>query len=281
MSLGPYRFAGGTAVVTGAAGGIGAALASGLAARGSSLVLLDRDADGLEAVAAGIRAAHPVLAVTTYVADLSDADDTRRVADAVATAHPEVTLLVNNAGVALGGRFDQVTAEEFDWVLAVNLRAVVTLTWALLPTLQAHPGSHLVNVSSLFGLMAPAGQAAYATSKFAVRGFTEALRHELADDGVGVTCVHPGGIRTRIAENARVGSGVPAAEGERGKREFARLLTMDPARAAEVVLTAVERRRPRQLVGWSAVVPDVLVRLAPGSAGRVLARLTALAGRGR
>jgi short-subunit dehydrogenase len=276
-----YEFAGGTAVVTGAAGGIGAALASGLASRGSSLVLVDRDADGLEAVATGIRTAHPALAVTTYVADLSDAEDTRRVADAVATGHPEVTLLVNNAGVALGGRFDQVTAEEFDWVLAVNLRAVVTLTRALLPTLKAHPGSHLVNVSSLFGLMAPAGQAAYATSKFAVRGFTEALRHELADDGVGVTCAHPGGIRTRIAENARVGSGVPAEEGERGKREFARLLTMDPAEAAEVVLTAVERRRPRQLVGWSAVVPDLLVRLVPASYGRVLARLTALAGRGR
>jgi short-subunit dehydrogenase len=279
--LGPYRFAGGTAVVTGAAGGIGAALASGLASRGSSLVLVDRDADGLEAVAAEIRTAHPALAVTTYVADLSDAEDTRRVADAVATRHPEVTLLVNNAGVALGGRFDQVTAEEFDWVLAVNLRAVVTLTRALLPTLKAHPGSHLVNVSSLFGLMAPAGQAAYATSKFAVRGFTEALRHELAEDGVGVTCVHPGGIRTRIAENARVGSGVPAEEGERGKREFARLLTMDPATAAEIVLTAVERRRPRQLVGWSAVVPDLLVRLAPGSHGRLLAGLTALAGRRR
>ncbi|MGY1706052.1 SDR family NAD(P)-dependent oxidoreductase [Geodermatophilus sp. SYSU D00697] len=281
MRLAPYRFAGGTAVVTGAAGGIGAALASGLARRGSSLVLLDRDADGLETVARGIRTAHPALAVTTYVVDLADPAETRRAAATLAAAHPEVTLLVNNAGIALGGRFDQVTLGEFEEVQEVNLRAVVRLTHALLPTLKAHPGSHLVNVSSLFGLMAPAGQAAYATSKFAVRGFTEALRSELAEDGVGVTCVHPGGIRTRIAENARVGSGVPAEEGERGKREFARLLTMDPAKAAEVVLTAVERRRPRQLVGWSAVVPDLLVRLAPGSHGRLLAGLTALAGRRR
>jgi short-subunit dehydrogenase len=281
VRLAPYRFAGGTAVVTGAAGGIGAALAHGLALRGSSLVLLDRDAQGLETVAAGIRTGHPALAVTTYVADLSDAEQTRRVAAAVAAAHPEVTLLVNNAGVALAGRFDQVTLEEFDWVQEVNVRAVVRLTAALLPTLKAHPGSHLVNVSSLFGLIAPAGQAAYATSKFAVRGFTEALRAELAGDGVGVTCVHPGGIRTRIAANARVGSGVAADEAERGKRDFARLLTMDPARAADVVLTAVQRRRARQLVGWSAVVPDLLARVAPGSHGRVLARLSALAARRR
>ncbi|MGK5115737.1 MULTISPECIES: SDR family NAD(P)-dependent oxidoreductase [unclassified Geodermatophilus] len=281
MTLPPYRFAGGTAVVTGAAGGIGAALAHGLALRGSSLVLLDRDAEGLATVAAGIGAAHPGLGVTTYVVDLADPADTRRVAGTVAAAHPEVTLLVNNAGMALGGRFDQVTLEEFEEVQEVNLRAVVRLTHALLPTLKAHPGSHLVTVSSVFGLIAPAGQVAYATSKFAVRGFTEALRHELAGDGVGVTCVHPGGIRTRIAADARVGSGVPADEAERGRRDFARLLTMDPARAAEIVLTAVERRRPRQLVGWSAVVPDLLVRLAPGSHGRVLAALTALAARGR
>jgi short-subunit dehydrogenase len=279
--LAPYCFAGGTAVVTGAAGGIGAALAHGLALRGSSLVLLDRDAEGLATVAAAIGAAHPGLAVTTSVVDLADPADTQRVADGLAREHPEVTLLVNNAGMALGGRFDQVTLEEFEEVQEVNFRAVVRLTHALLPTLEAHPGSHLVNVSSLFGLIAPAGQAAYSASKFAVRGFTEALRHELAEDGVGVTCVHPGGIRTRIAENARVGSGVPAEEGERGKREFARLLTMDPAKAAEIVLTAVERRRPRQMVGWSAVVPDLLVRLAPGSHGRLLAGLTALAGRGR
>jgi short-subunit dehydrogenase len=281
VRLAPYVFAGGTAVVTGAAGGIGAALAHGLARRGSSLVLLDRDAEGLATVAGAIGAAHPGLAATTYVVDLSDAEDTRRVAATLAEAHPEVTLLVNNAGVALGGRFDQVALEEFEEVQEVNLRAVVRLTHALLPALKAHPGSHLVTVSSLFGLIAPAGQAAYATSKFAVRGFTEALRHELADDGVGVTCVHPGGVRTRIAADARVGSGVPAGEGEAGKRDFAKLLTMDPAQAAEIILTAVGRRRPRQLVGWSAVVPDVLVRLAPGSYGRLLAALTSLAARSR
>jgi short-subunit dehydrogenase len=276
----PYAFTG-TAVVTGAASGIGAALAPQLAARGNDLVLVDRDAERLDGVAAAVRAASPGRTVDTLLADLADAGQVRDLGETLVRVHPGTTLLVNNAGVALGGRFDQVTLEEFDWVMDVNFRAAVRLTHALLPTLKAHPGSHLVNLSSLFGLMAPAGQAAYASSKFAVRGFTEAVRHELAEDGVGVTSVHPGGIATRIAESARVGSGVDAAEAEEGKREFARLLRYPADRAAARIVGAVERRRPRLLIGASAVVPDVLVRLAPGSYGRLLAGATRLAGRGR
>jgi short-subunit dehydrogenase len=268
----PYEFAGGTAVVTGAASGIGAALAWALAARGSSLVLVDRDAERLAGVAARIRAAHPSPAVDTLVVDLADDEATARAADALATEHPETTLLVNNAGVALGGRFDQVTLEEFDWVMAVNFRSVVRLTHALLPVLKAHPGAHLVNVSSVFGIFAPAGQAAYAASKFAVRGFSEAVRHELTENGVGVTVVHPGGIRTRIAESARTGSGVSIEEYERGREQFAKLLTMPPEKAAAQIVEAIEKRRSRLLIGWSAKVPDVLVRLLPGSYWTLIAR---------
>ncbi|HEV7211376.1 MAG TPA: SDR family NAD(P)-dependent oxidoreductase [Blastococcus sp.] len=268
----PYVFAGGTAIVTGAASGIGAALATALADRGSNLVLLDRDADRLAGVADGVRAAHPRLAVATYVADLSDDDATATVAADLAADHPETTLLVNNAGVALGGRFDQVTLEEFDWVMSVNFRAVVRLTHALLPALKAHPGAHLVNVSSVFGIMAPAGQAAYSASKFAVRGFSESVRHELADDGVGVTVVHPGGIKTRIAETARTGSGVSRDEWEQGQKQFAKLLTIEPATAAAQIVEAIEKRRPRLLIGWSAKVPDALVRLMPGTYWRLVAR---------
>jgi short-subunit dehydrogenase len=270
--MGPYEFAGGTAVVTGAASGIGEALAAQLAARGSHLVLLDRDADRLAGVAAAVRAAHPTVSVETTVVDLSDDEATARVADELAAAHPEVTLLVNNAGVALGGRFDQVTLEEFDWVMAVNFRSVVRLTHAFLPALKAHPGAHLVNVSSVFGIFAPAGQAAYSASKFAVRGFSEAVRHELAENGVGVTVVHPGGIKTRIAESARTGSGVSVEEYEQGRKQFAKLLTMDPAAAAAMIVAAIEKRRPRLLIGWSAKVPDVLVRLMPGSYWKLIAR---------
>jgi short-subunit dehydrogenase len=271
----PYTFGGGTAVVTGAASGIGEALSAELADRRSHLVLVDRDADRLGGVADRLRRDHPALTVVTHVADLSDDAQTASLADTLATEHPETTLLVNNAGVALGGRFDQVTLEEFDWVMAVNFRAVVRLTHAMLPALKAHPGSHLVNVSSVFGIFAPAGQAAYAASKFAVRGFSESVRHELAENGVGVTVVHPGGIKTRIAESARTGSGVSVEEYEQGRKQFAKLLSMPPEDAASQIMAAIEKRRPRLLIGWSAKVPDVLVRLMPGSYWKLIARRAA------
>ena len=267
-----YQFAGGTAVVTGAASGIGAALAVQLAVRGSNLVLVDRDKERLDGVAADVRRDHPQLIVDTYVVDLADDAATDEAAEALAAAHPGTTLLVNNAGVALGGRLDQVTLEEFDWVMTVNFRSVVRLTHAFLPALKAHPGAHLVNVSSVFGIFAPAGQAAYSASKFAVRGFSEAVRHELAENAVGVTVVHPGGIKTRIAESARTGSGVSVEEYEQGRKQFTKLLTMPPEAAAAQIVEAIEKRRPRLLIGWSAKVPDVLVRLMPGTYWKLIAR---------
>ncbi|GIJ49040.1 acetoin dehydrogenase [Virgisporangium aliadipatigenens] len=250
-----FRFPGGTAVVTGAASGIGAALAAELASRGMRLVLLDRDAAGLARVHSGLSDVD----VTTHVVDLSDA----AAISAVAQRVPDVRLLVNNAGVALAGRFDEVTLEEFDWLIAVNFRAVVHLTHALLPALKAEPGSHLVTVSSLFGLIAPGGQAAYSASKFAVRGFTEALRRELTRDAVGVSVVHPGGIRTRIAANARVGSGVDRAELVAGLRRIDRLLRMPPERAAQIIARGVERRNPRILIGADARLLDLASRAWP------------------
>jgi short-subunit dehydrogenase len=266
-----YIFNGGTAVVTGAASGIGEALAHGLARRGSHLVLLDRDAQRLSGVATAIRGANPGLAVETHVVDLADREATTHVAYAVLRDHPRIRLLVNNAGVALGGRFDQVTLDEFDWVVDINFRATVRLTHILLPALKAEPSSHLVNVSSLFGLIAPPGHAAYSASKFAVRGFTEALRQELADNRIGVTSVHPGGVRTRIAESARVGSGVSRQEWEDGRAQFDTLLTIDPAHAAEVIIEGIQQRRGRVLIGWSAKLPDLLVRLLPVAYGSILA----------
>jgi short-subunit dehydrogenase len=271
-----YRFAGGTAVVTGAASGIGAALARALAARGSHLVLLDRDGEGLAAVAEAVGAASPDVRITTYVVDLADPAAAAGIGETLADAHRDTTLLVNNAGVALGGRFDQISAAQFDAVLAVNLHAVITLTRALLPVLAAHPGAHLVTLSSIFGIVAPAGQTAYCTSKFAVRGFTEALRGELAPVGVGVTCVHPGGVRTNIARNALVGEGVPPVEAAR-MAEFGKFLTLDPAAAAETILRAVHRRRPRVLVGRDAQVLDALTRLLPVTHRRLLSAVTRLA----
>jgi short-subunit dehydrogenase len=272
-----FDFTRGTAVVTGAAGGIGEQLAHALARRGSALALVDRDADGLERVTKAVR---PVSGrpVATYVVDLSDDAATHALGATLAAAHPDATLLINNAGVALGGTFEQVSEEEFDWLMTVNYRAVVTLTRALLPVLRANPGSHLVNLSSLFGLIAPPGQVAYATSKFAVRGFTEALRAELAGS-VAVTVVHPGGIRTRIAESSRFAASVPVAEQNAGRAGFNRLLTYPPVRAAEEIVTAVERRRPRLLIALSARVPDLVARLFPARYSALLGLVLKAAGR--
>ena len=207
-----YVVDGGTAVLTGAASGIGRAVAKELSRRGAHLVLLDRDETGLLAVADELRSSRPDRAVTTYVVDLADRDATLAVAEQIRDETPHVHLLVNNAGIALAGRFDQISLEDVDAVMAVNFRAVVILTHTLLPSLVATRGSHIANVSSLFGIIAPAGQTAYSASKFAVRGFGDALRLELAEQGVGVTTVHPGGIATRIAESARIGAGVDPAE---------------------------------------------------------------------
>ncbi|AGZ42021.1 SDR family NAD(P)-dependent oxidoreductase [Actinoplanes friuliensis] len=277
--LGPYLFAGRTAVVTGAASGIGEQVAHGLAARGSGLVLVDRDAPRLDKVAGSLRADHPDLSVETLVADLADRAAVIRTAEEIRARHPVLGLLVNNAGVALGGRFDQVGLDEFEWVMAVNFTAPLLLIHHLLPALTAERGAHLVNVSSLYGLIAPAGQSAYSASKFALRGLSEALRTELLESGVGVTTVHPGGVRTRIAESARIGAGVPAGEVEGQQRVFAALLTYPPAKAAADILAGVERRRGRVLVAASAKIPDLLARLLPVSHMRVIGRLTAAASR--
>ncbi len=270
MSLPAYIFAGRTAVLTGAASGIGEQLAYDLAGRGSDLVLVDIDEARLKPVADRIRSVRPRLAVETVIADLASADEVARVAE---RAPSPLGLLINNAGIALGGRFDQLTVAEFETVMNVNFRAPMLLTHALLPALKASPGAHLVNVSSLFGLIAPAGQSAYSASKFALRGLSQVLQSELLENGIGVTTVHPGGIRTRIAESARVGSGVPAAEVEASRKGIDSLLTYPPEKAARQILDAVAKRRTRVLIAASAKVPDALARLLPVGHARVLRAL--------
>ncbi|WP_040838216.1 SDR family NAD(P)-dependent oxidoreductase [Nocardia brevicatena] len=270
MALTPFGFDGAHAVLTGAASGMGEQMAYQLAERGTHLVLIDRDAARLEAVARRVRERRPALAVHTEVADLADVSLIPALIDRILAVSPSPALLINNAGVALGGRFSDVTAEEFDWVMAVNFRAPVALCRGLLPELRQSPGSHIVNVSSVYGLIGVAGQSAYSASRYALRGFSEVLRQELAPEGIGVTVVHPGGVRTRIAETARVAAGISAEEEKAGKEAFEKLLTYPADKAATAILEGVRKRRPRVLIAASAVVPDLVVRLLPARYPRVL-----------
>ena len=262
----------GVAVITGAAGGIGAALALQLAARGCHLALVDVDEAGLEATASQTRALG--VKVSTLVQDLSLPDAAAAVLASVTASHGRATLLVNNAGVALGGNFDQVAAADFDWLMRINFGAVVALTRAFLPLLAQAPVAQVVNISSIFGIIAPPGQTAYCAAKFAVRGFSESLRHELQATGstVGMTLVHPGGVATGIGAHARLPAGAEPAEVQQHQANWRRLLTMAPETAAARILRGIERREPRVLVGQDAIGAAWMQRLFPAGYWKPIAR---------
>ncbi len=266
-----FPFKGGTAVVTGAASGIGAALAANLAARGMNLALADRNAQGLAATAA-IARAHGVK-VSEHVLDVTDADALAVLPEAVLAEHTSITVLVNNAGVALMGNFDQVAMDDFAWVMNINFWAPVRLTKAFLYALKREPTAHIVNISSVFGIVAPPGQAAYCAAKFAIRGFSESLRHELAaDSNVTLTVVHPGGVRTAIATNARLSQGIDPEEARIATAEFNKLLRTSPEAAAEQIARAIETRAPRLLIGSDARMLDRLQRIFPSTYWKRIAK---------
>ncbi len=257
--IGPGR----VAVITGAASGIGEALAEALAARGCHLALADINEAGVHALAA--RLAQATLTVTAHRVDVSSSEQIAAFAEIVQARHGGAHLLFNNAGAAIVGNFEEIAEDEFEALVTLNLLGVVRMTRAFLPLLRAADSAHIVNISSLFGIIAPAGQTAYVTSKFGVRGFSDALRHELRGTTVGVTTVHPGGIRTNIAKAARTARGAPQKAHERAVRRSERMLTMPASKAAAVILRAVEKRRARVLVGLDAHIAAWIERLAPGS----------------
>ena len=260
---------GGVAVVTGAGSGIGRALAQKLAAAGSALALADIDEAGLLETAAALRGKTSEL--TTHVVDVAGEAAVRKFAEDVAARHGRATLLINNAGVALLGTFEEISLDDFRWLIDVNFWGVVYGVKYFLPILKRQPRAHIVNLSSVFGIVAPVGQSAYAASKFAVRGFTEALRHELAGSSVFVSCVHPGGIRTDIARHARLGANASEALRQESIARFDRLTPNAPEMAAARILKGVERREPRILVGRDARQIDWLQRLRPATYWKSLA----------
>jgi len=262
-------FRGRVAVVTGAASGIGRALAVQLAEEGALLALSDVDTMGLAetvrlAEARGARVHHQHL-------DVSDRDAVVAYAATVADHYGAVHLVVNNAGIALTGDVVDLDFKDVERIVDVDFWGVAHGTMAFLPHLVDSGEGTLVNISSLFGLIALPGQSAYNAAKFAVRGFTEALRQEmlLSRRPVTVTCVHPGGIRTGIARNATaVGGHDAAALSELFDKRLART---SPEKAAKVILAGARKGRARVLVGADAKALDVLQRLTGSGYQRIVA----------
>jgi NAD(P)-dependent dehydrogenase (short-subunit alcohol dehydrogenase family) len=255
------------AAITGAASGMGRCLAIELARAGAQLSLSDVNVQGLEETAQLARSIQPSVFITQTKVDTSQREAVYAWADATKAAHGKVNLIFNNAGVALSAPLSVVKASDFEWIMGINFWGVVWGSQAFLPLLKESGEGHIINTSSLFGLISVPFNGPYNASKFAVRGYTEALRMELELEGspVSATCVHPGGIRTNIAMAARVDPATGASAGidaETARLRFDKLLNRTSAEAAaQKILRAVQKNQRRVLVGADAQVLDKVVRV--------------------
>ena len=264
----------GAAAITGAASGIGRALALELAARGCDLALADRDEAGMQTLAAEILKAHSQK-VTVHRVDVGEPSQIDAFAQAAVAEHAALNIVVNNAGVALLGQFNEIGQAQMDWLMNINFWGVVHSTRAFLPHLARQREAHIVNLSSIFGIVAPPGQTAYAAAKFAVRGFSESLRHELqmAASPVRLSVVHPGGVATNIVRNSRTGVGMTDnARRAQSIERFDNAAKTTPDAAALRIVAGIENNAPRILIGNDARFMDLLQRFRPGTYWAVLAR---------
>jgi NAD(P)-dependent dehydrogenase (short-subunit alcohol dehydrogenase family) len=256
-------FRGRVAAITGAGSGIGRALANALARRGAHLALSDIDDTGLAETVAQCEGFG--ITITSQHVDVADRDAVYAWAESVVSDHGRVNLVVNNAGVALGATVESMSYEDFEWLMNINFWGVVYGSKAFLPYLNQSGEGHIVNVSSVFGLISVPTQSAYNAAKFAVRGFSDTLRMELdiEESNVSVTTIHPGGIKTNIARHARMDASVRdvAGDPEKAIRDFERAFITSPDKAAMQILTAVRRDRRRALIGPDAKVIDFVSRL--------------------
>jgi NAD(P)-dependent dehydrogenase (short-subunit alcohol dehydrogenase family) len=267
-------FSGRVAAITGAGSGIGRALANNLARQGAHLALADIDDAGLAETVSmcegyGVK-------ISSQRLDVADRAAVEAWAEQVVADHGKVNLVFNNAGVALGATIESMSYEDFEWLMGINFWGVVYGTKAFLPHLKASGEGHVVNLSSVFGLISVPSQSAYNAAKFAVRGFTDTLRMELAIEGapVSVTTIHPGGIKTNIAKNARIDDSLTemAGDPEKARREFERAFITSPEKAARQILAAVQRDKRRALIGPDAKAIDFISRLPTGLYQRVVER---------
>ena len=259
-------------VITGAASGIGRALAIDLGARGARLLLADIDPAGLQQISAQLQAQ----GVTCYTRTTDTGVEAEIAALAAESARlfGAADIVINNAGVALTVPVDKLSSADAQWLMNINFWGVVHGCRHFLAQLRSRPQARLVNISSIFAMVSVPTQSMYNASKAAVRAFSDALREELRGGPVGVLCVHPGGIDTRIAENARlVDVSMVAADAKELRNNFRRMARTSAQQAARAIVAALEADRTRLLIGSDALIADWVYRLAPG---RASAWLTAL-----
>jgi short-subunit dehydrogenase len=254
------------AVITGAASGIGKALALKLADKGCNLALADKDFKGLEILKPQIEAK----GVECLIASLDVSDNEAFIAFAQQTNEKfnRTDMLFNNAGVSLIDSVENQALEDFHWLMNINFWGVVHGTNAFLLYLKASPSAHIVNISSLFGLLSLPLQSAYNSSKYAVRGFTEALKMEMAGSNLSVHCVHPGGIKTNITNNAKVSTNaIPKSQ---LIADFNKVAKTTAEQAADIILAGIEKNQRRSLVGSDAKLLDCIARWFPSSYEKIL-----------
>jgi NAD(P)-dependent dehydrogenase (short-subunit alcohol dehydrogenase family) len=275
----------GVAVITGAGSGMGRCLAQQLAAKGSALALADVSESALAetvsllGVTMGTVRAGEVTPgkirpgkVTRHVVNVADEGQVARFAEEVAAQHGRATVLFNNAGVALLGNFEEISMKDFQWLMDINFWGVIYGVAHFLPLLKKEKRAHIVNTSSLLGFVGAVGQSAYCASKFAVRGFTESLAHELAGTNISVTCVHPGFVKTAIAESAKRGEHAGEDLRKESLVRFEKIARTDAQTAAARILRGVENREARVLIGADAKFVDILQRLRPTKYWKLLAK---------
>lgn len=253
------------AAITGAGSGIGQQLALLLAKEGCHLSLSDVNESGLAETVA--QAKDLGVRVTSKKVDVANLEQMRAWAAETVQNHGSVNMIFNNAGVALGSTVEGASYDELEWIVNINFWGVVYGTKEFLPYIKKTKDGHIINISSLFGLISQPTQSAYNATKFAVRGFTESLRQELdlENNGVSATCVHPGGIRTNIARAAKMNDSLKSLgmDPEKSIKSFDKLLRTPPEEAAAVILKAVKGNKPRVLIGNDAKVLDSIQRVLP------------------
>jgi len=267
----------GVAVITGAGSGMGRCLAQQLAARGSALALADVSEKGLDETV--VLLGRTMGKVSRHIVNVAEEAQVKRFAEEVATEHGRATALFNNAGVALLGYLEEISLQDFRWLMDINFWGVVYGVTYFLPMLKKEKRAHIVNTSSLLGFFGASGQGAYCASKFAVRGYTESLHHELLGTNVGVTCVHPGFVRTAIAEQAKVGQRAGASLHQESLTRFQKVARTDAPTAAAKILRCVEQNKPRVLIGPDAYFVDIWQRLKPATYWNLIAKQFADPGR--